>query len=142
MIPVNRPCHPVKKTTTSVSEILISINSRSKAAFKKVIGSSLFLTTVKNCSLQKLRKVNTGIIKTKLSGKSYAFFKSLLKKKRPPKARNIIQTGITNPVVKKSLNSLLFNLKKSTLVDCTIPNDKKGIRIKTELVSKLSKPFS
>jgi hypothetical protein len=57
-------------------------------------------------------------------------------------AISIIQTGITKPVVKKSLKSWLFNLKKSTLVDCTMPNERKGIKINTELVSKLSSPFS
>jgi hypothetical protein len=50
--------------------------------------------------------------------------------------------GITNPEVNESLNSLSFNLKKSTLVEWIIPNDKKGMKIKIELVSKLSNPFS
>jgi len=55
---------------------------------------------------------------------------------------NIVITGMRKPVVKKSLKASFFNLKKSTLVAWIIPRDKKGISIKTELLSKLSKPFS
>ena len=81
-------------------------------------------------------------MKTKLSGKLYADFNWFLKRNNTKTPNTIATAGIINPDVNESLNSSLFSLKKSTLVEWMIPSDKKGMKIKIELVSKLSNPFS